>query len=344
MKPLRRTCILLSLLTVLAACGGSGSGAALWIAAPVNDLELPPGQPVHLEGHVRNSGDVSAVEVWADDSLLTTLTDFVPLGELLYFETSWTPPGTGDVILTAIARAGEVTLGEDSVRLHIRAQAAEAPIDAPLAGITPPGTTLEDITPEPEPVLCEPSVTALMNANCRSGPEGVFSVLGYLLEGETAAIAAQLADSSWWLIPNPDRPGECWIASNVVEAQCLGDAIPVVAKPPTPTPADDKAPPVPAPAYPIGGQSLACVYTLTLAWHPVTDESGIAAHQVEMERSADNSSWTAMSDSPWTAGDGNKLTISLQCGWYHRWRVRAQDNAGNWSEFSPWAYFVNPIQ
>jgi len=341
MNPRLQTSLLFVLVATLAACAAPASSAALWIAAPVNDLELPPGEPVHLEGHVRSADGVTAVEVWADDTLLATLTDLAPLGELLHFETYWTPTEPGDVMLTAISRAGDETLGEDSVRLHIRKQVVDIPTTLPLAVITPPGITPDVITPEP--ALCEPTVTAIMNANCRSGPEGVFDVVGYLLDDEAAAIEGRLADSSWWLIPNPDRPGQCWIASNVVEATCLGEDIPVVAKPPTPVPVDDKAPPVPSPAYPIGGQNLVCVTQITLAWQPVSDESGIAAHQVQLERSMDNASWDPVPGSPWMTGDGNKLTVSFDCGWYFRWRVRAQDGAGNWSEYSAWAYFTKPL-
>jgi hypothetical protein len=341
MNPRLRTCLLWILPIALAACAAPASGAALWIAAPVNDLELPVGEPVHLEGHVPSSDEVSAIEVWEGDALVATLSDLVPVGELQYFETYWMPTEPGDVVLTAISRRGDESLGEDSVRLHIREELIITPTEVPPVVITPSDITPEVITPEPS--LCEPSVTALMNANCRSGPEGVFDVVGYLLEGETATVVGQLADSSWWLIPNPDRPGQCWIASNVVEPACLDEDIPVVAKPPTPVPADDQAPPVPSPAYPVGGQSLACAASVTLAWNPVSDESGISAHQVQLERSSDQSSWNSVSGSPWTTGDGNKLSVNMECGWYYRWRVRVQDGAGNWSEYSSWTYFRMPL-
>jgi hypothetical protein len=292
---------------------------------------------VHIEGHAVNSGEVYGIELWANGEMLDTL-EVREQGSLLHFEHFWTPLETGDYLLTVIAlREGNAGSGEDTVTIHVTSEDEVVDIE--------PIVTEEADQPEPTytpevPVteVCTPNVTATMNANCRYGPDAVFSVLGYLLQDETAQIEGRLSNNSWWWITNPDRAGGCWIASNVVQAECVSDAIPIVAAPPTPTPepVDDSAPPVPVPAYPTGGQSLACMAQVFLAWNPVSDESGIAGHQVQMEKGP---SYSPAPGSPWNTGDGNKHQVAIECGGVYRWRVRAQDGAGNWSDYSPWASF-----
>jgi hypothetical protein len=108
----------------------------------------------------------------------------------------------------------------------------------------------------------------------------------------------------------------------------------------TEVPPDTTPPPVPAPQVPSNGLSIACKGSQTLAWLPVSDPSKIREYQVEIQRSSDNSSWSAAPGSP-KAGLTDKTTsISVECGWYYRWRVRAIDGAGNTSSWSGWSTFV----
>jgi hypothetical protein len=37
---------------------------------------------------------------------------------------------------------------------------------------------------------------------------------------------------------------------------------------------------------------------------------------------------------------GKQIEVSVQCGPYYRWNVRAQDGAGNWSDPSAWSHFA----
>ncbi len=116
--------------------------------------------------------------------------------------------------------------------------------------------------------------------------------------------------------------------------------------PNTPTPTltqplpDTTAPPAPEPAVPADGLSLSCRATQALAWLPVTDPSGVAAYQVEIQRSPDNANWSAASGSPVTGLTDKTTPISTECGWYYRWRVRAVDGEGNESAWSAWSYFT----
>ncbi|MDZ4132721.1 MAG: hypothetical protein U1E11_06240, partial [Dethiobacteria bacterium] len=53
-------------------------------------------------------------------------------------------------------------------------------------------------------------------------------------------------------------------------------------------------------------------------------------------------------DNNWQPAPGGSLsglqvkeaTVSVECGWYYRWRVRAVDGAGNVSPWSGWSHFA----
>jgi len=107
----------------------------------------------------------------------------------------------------------------------------------------------------------------------------------------------------------------------------------------TSTPPDLTSPPAPQPSVPADGLSLSCRANQTLVWVPVTDPSGISEYNVEFQRrSSENDKWSTAPGSPIVTAEHN-TQISVQCGWYYRWRARAQDGAGNMSEWSSWSYF-----
>ncbi|NIS79293.1 MAG: hypothetical protein GTO14_03525 [Anaerolineales bacterium] len=107
-----------------------------------------------------------------------------------------------------------------------------------------------------------------------------------------------------------------------------------------PPPEDTSGPPAPAPVSPKGGVTLACSAIADLKWNAVSDPSGIAEHRLALERHPGDSNWTAASGSPWSGVMGTSRNVSVECGWYYRWRVRAKDGVGNWGDFSSWATFA----
>jgi len=68
---------------------------------------------------------------------------------------------------------------------------------------------------------------------------------------------------------------------------------------------------------------------LRVDWSAAQDDSGIARYQVQ--RSTDGGSWT---DLAMTRRSVTHLQAGIGAGHDHRFRVRAQDGAGNWSEFT----------
>jgi hypothetical protein len=100
---------------------------------------------------------------------------------------------------------------------------------------TPPPTPTSTPTPTEEPV--DFTVTAEANSNCRTGPNTVFDQYGFLLLGETATAQARLADNSWLVVQLVDKSLPCWIAESLLDYSFDLSLLPVMASPPTPTPA-----------------------------------------------------------------------------------------------------------
>jgi hypothetical protein len=79
---------------------------------------------------------------------------------------------------------------------------------------------------------CEPTITALLDLNCRLGPGTGFQNAGTLLEGESALVDGQNSDGTWVWILNPDAQGHCWVWREDVEELCMPEQLSI---PPDPT-------------------------------------------------------------------------------------------------------------
>jgi hypothetical protein len=111
------------------------------------------------------------------------------------------------------------------------ATAGQAPAGPPAASATTEATASPSATP------CSPIVTATMNANVRKGPGMVYGdPVGNLLTGQTATVAGQNAEGTWWYIIFAAGPGgHGWIAASTVTASCLPPSVAVITAPDTPT-------------------------------------------------------------------------------------------------------------
>jgi hypothetical protein len=105
-----------------------------------------------------------------------------------------------------------------------------------------------------------------------------------------------------------------------------------------PAPQDSTAPPVPEPNKPANGDTVDCKGSQSLSWSAVNDDlSGIAQYQVQVLKHSGDKKWQN-AGSP--SANNNATSISVECGWYYRWRVRAVDGAGNVSKWSGWSTFA----
>jgi hypothetical protein len=101
---------------------------------------------------------------------------------------------------------------------------------------------------------------------------------------------------------------------------------------------DTTPPPVPSPAVPADGLEIDCKSSQTLVWMPVSDDSGgPVAYDVKLERQITPGNWQSVGG--WGLVSGKQVDASVDCGLYYRWTVRAQDGAGNYSDWAPWSHF-----
>ena len=113
--------------------------------------------------------------------------------------------------------------------------------DKPEVEIAPTEARAEILLPSPTPTetqaVVEFIVTATVNANCRTGPSTIFDQYGFLLMSESTEAIGRLADTTWLRVQLPDRAAPCWIADTLLTYSFDPALLPVVASPPTPTPA-----------------------------------------------------------------------------------------------------------
>lgn len=103
---------------------------------------------------------------------------------------------------------------------------ASIDLNAPVATIAP--TILS--TPIPE----TPMVSVSRNMNCRAGPGTEFDIIGVLLVGAQAEIVGSFPDWNYWIIKNPDKPGECWLWGEYATVVGETALLPKFTPPPTP--------------------------------------------------------------------------------------------------------------
>jgi hypothetical protein len=112
----------------------------------------------------------------------------------------------------------------------------------------------------------------------------------------------------------------------------------------TPTPLSDSTPPTaPLQLKPLDGQDLGCLSYAILRWQAPSDQSGIGSYRVQLERHSGDYNWQPVSGSPFTGLTDTNLSVSVECGWTYRWRVRAIDNEGNIGGWSGWFTFNVPL-
>ncbi len=80
-------------------------------------------------------------------------------------------------------------------------------------------------------------VSVSTGTNCRTGPGVAYERVGALAVGQTAQVVGQYPAANYWIIQNPDRPGEtCWLWGQYATVTGNSSALPVITPPVTPTP------------------------------------------------------------------------------------------------------------
>lgn len=184
---------------------------------------------------------------WAPASLPTNdpVTDEV----LGVWNTRLTPDGLYELRLT-------VNVTGEAARFHVvtplRVDNTNSPSIA-VGGATPTPITIQRATPTPlgrstlpptpTAFTGDPTVTALTDANVRTGDSVDYDVVGFLLTGESAKIIGRSSTGSgWWYIQlSNGRRG--FISPGIVSVQGNTGSVSLINPPPTPTPTFTPTPP-----------------------------------------------------------------------------------------------------
>jgi hypothetical protein len=110
--------------------------------------------------------------------------------------------------------------------------------------------------------------------------------------------------------------------------------------PPTPVP-DTTGPDAPTLLKPVDGEDLACTPSVMLRWSEADDPSGVSEYRVQVERHSGDNNWQSVSGSVFKGITQLEKEISVECGWYYRFRVRAIDGEGNLGDWSGWFTFAD---
>ena len=142
------------------------------------------------------------------------------------------------------------------------------------------------------------------------------------------------------LPPEPEiTPTEPEVTEEVVPPTTT----PTVYIPPTNTPtvkppADTTPPDVPTPMVPVDGLVIGCASTQNLVWLPVEDIDNLNGYDVRLERELSPGNWDRVGN--YGPIKDKQYEVTIDCGVAFRWSVRAEDKAGNKSDWSAWSSFI----
>jgi hypothetical protein len=325
----------------ITSCSGTASYPQSWIDYPGDGVSVPVGASVNVISHIFAREGVAEVvlsvngEPYRRDVPSEAKPDFVSMQQ------EWIPAEAGTYILQVQGYDRQGQPGNPAtVSVEVR---GELPV--PMITVTPVISVTPVITDTPTPVI---SVTPPLLANIvnfYSYPPDISAgscatiywkvenaqqvILGGIEQPFSGSYSACLcADAQYTLtVVNYDGTQERRTLNINVTGSC-------VTEPPA---ADTTPPPAPAPAVPANGLELACRSTQTLAWLPVTDSSGISGYYVKLEMQVKPGQWKSVGGyGPVT---GKQVNVNVQCGDIYRWMVRAQDGAGNYSNWSAHSTF-----
>jgi hypothetical protein len=215
----------------------------------------------------------------------------------------------------------------------------------PTPTFTPkPAALTTEAPPQPADIRFWPDDESVQAGSCTTVRWHVSNVQAYWVDGKPGAGD----DGSFQTCPCQDEAHTLRVTRGDGSEQTLSVTIRVSghceAPPPPPEetepppPAKDTTPPpVPSPAVPKDKAELSCRSSQTLAWLPVSDPSSPVSYYVKLELQVKKGQW--QSAGGWGPVSGKQVDVGVQCGGIYRWMVRAQDGAGNASDWSSWSYF-----
>ena len=221
------------------------------ITFPQPGASFPRGDEVVVQSvaAVTDGRGITRIELWVDGQIVNTLAINPPAGTYMASQ-PWLATVAGSHILEVRAyNTDNVSSNPAQVVVVVTDQAATGatptPSPAPNTDASPgppsPGTPPPSGTPteaEVDQIASEPTLTAVIGVNVRSGPGVEYAPpIGWLAEGQTARITGRNAESTWWEIEYPAgtaRRG--WVSARPQYTQARNaESVPIVPAPPLPT-------------------------------------------------------------------------------------------------------------
>jgi hypothetical protein len=342
LAPLRISFLLCAFSLISAGCAQTGTqgGTFSWIDVPVDDLTIPLGQEIQIEGHASDPTGVSRVEIWVNRELTWSVEDLPANGNFARFSQKWTPPEEGDYFILAAATGNG---GESSIPVSVTIHVRSLPVvvfvtEESAVEPAPPTSTPETALPETivqfwaDPVEIEAGACTLLRWQVENAEKVVLGSTEVSAQGSYEVCLCE-STSYRLTVTESDGSDEEFKVSIPVSGTC---ATPTVQK-------DETPPPAPALLKPLNGSDIGPVADTILRWNAVSDESGIAEYQVQVQRHSGDGVWAAAPGSPWTGLNNTQLLLNVAYGYTYRWRVRAIDGSGNTGPWSAWFTFSVPL-
>lgn len=357
-------CILLFMFSLISGCGsGNEGGNYAWIDVPLTDSRVPLGQTISIKGHATSLSEVAWVEIWVDGETQAQVEELSFQGNLASFAYEWVPPGEGQYLIQifSIDTQGGISQS-DQARVFV----GEATREAQMAEIT--DTPIPTATPSPEEapqntnVLFWADPAEIQAGACTTmfwDAEGVqrvvfggverplvgsyedclcaterYSLFVTHLDGSEERIQVTIAVTGLCETPTPTETegGEDSSGGDSGSGDGGGGGGSSDTNPPT----------APKHDAPDNGASLSCKASQSMSWFAPNDESGIDHYEIEVQRHSGDNNWKAVIGSPFSTGTAEQ-SVSVECGWTYRWRVRAEDGSGNVGDWSNWTSYVIPL-
>lgn len=352
------TVVCLSLLLSLSLLSGcketeSTGSVTVWLDVPLDGLVFSELQDLKINGHAEAKDTVDSVEIWVNGALLTTISKPPAEAGLAGFFTNWTPDSPGEYTIQAIAFGADGTASQPvSVRVTFGEEFAESQDEPAVAEEPEPEEELPPVSDPPatETKPTEPKATIQFWADPTT-----------IAAGDCTTIRWQVENAGRVIFGGADQPlsgsfRDCLCDDQIyslrvfnldgteerrtLEVRVTGSCETPQPPPPAEPPSDTTPPPAPTPAVPADGLSIACKAAQSMAWLPVSDPSGIIEYRVEVQRQSGDNNWQLAPGGSLSGLQVKEATVSVECGWYYRWRVRAVDGAGNVSPWSGWSHFA----
>ena len=307
-----------------------------WIDVPVDGLNVPENSVVQIEGHAAHSDGVDHIELYANEIQLVVLEGLEVDGGLARFDFQWLPPAAGEYLIQAIA-FDENGISGEADQAHVIVGAVASPLsdteefDEIVTPTSPPGVVI-DFWAEPAEITADEC--AVLKWHVENASKVVFGGVEQSLDGSYRVC---LCDDERYSLRVTLEDGAEEIRQVTVKVTGTCETPEPVEQPPA---TDTTTPPVPTPVVPSNGLELTCRSYQALNWLPVSDPSGIDGYYVQVQRHSGDNNWSDISGSVFSGITGKSKEISVECGWYYRWRVRAKDGAGNTSAWSGWWTFT----